>query len=41
MKRLKMNKYESMGGIAALLVVIAVWAVYKLAILQALLGIGA
>ena len=35
-----MNKYERMGGVAALLLIISIVAVYKLAILQALLGIG-
>ena len=35
-----MNKYERIGGIAALVVIIAVWAVYKLAIVQALFNIG-
>ena len=35
-----MNKYERMGGIAALVVIITVWAVYKLAIVQALFNIG-
>ena len=35
-----MNKYERMGGIAALVIIMLIYAVYKLAIVQALFNIG-
>jgi len=35
-----MNKYERIGGITALVVIISIWGLYKLAILQALFNIG-
>jgi len=36
----EMNKYERIGGIAALAVIILIWGLYKLALLQALFNIG-